>query len=70
MDLFFQKISEAFAKGDVDFLLENMTDDIKLDFIGQQTIIGKDAVAKMFEPMRGVEAKEYVTNHLITHGKK
>lgn len=66
---FFQKIGEAFAKGDVDFLIENVTEDIKWNFVGQAIIVGKDAVTKMLEPMKGVEAKEYITNKLITHGK-
>jgi|SRR5690625_592861 len=65
---FFQKVNEAFAKGDVDFLMENLAENIQWDMVGNKTVHGKRAVMEMIEPMRGVEADNYVTNNIITHG--
>ncbi|SFA84342.1 Ketosteroid isomerase-related protein [Lentibacillus halodurans] len=65
---FFQKVNEAFASGDVDFLMENLAEDIQWEMVGNQKIQGKESVMEMLEPMRGVTLKDYVTNNIITHG--
>ncbi|MFA1821086.1 nuclear transport factor 2 family protein [Virgibacillus oceani] len=65
---FFQKVNEAFAKGDVDFLIDNLAEDIQWVMVGSNTVQGKQAVIEMFEPMRGMAAENYVTNNIITHG--
>ena len=65
---FFQKINEAFAEGNVDFIVENMTEDVHWNIVGESNIRGKGAVIKMLEPMRGVVAEEYVTKKIIPHG--
>lgn len=65
---FFQQINEAFFKGDVDFIFENITEHITWNMIGEQTLKGKAEVIEMMEPMRGMAAQSYHVNKLITHG--
>ena len=65
---FFQKINNAFMEGDVDFIIENVTEDVQWNIVGESNDQGKEAVIKMLEPMRGVAAEEYVTKKIITHG--
>lgn len=65
---FFQQINEAFAQGDLDFLLEHAADDIELNEVGQEVLRGKEAFIQKMEPMRGVVPDEYHTTRIITHG--
>lgn len=65
---FFLKVNEAFATGNVDFIFENITEDVQWHIVGESMIEGKNAVKKMLEPMRDVVAEEYVTENIITHG--
>ncbi|MUK88606.1 nuclear transport factor 2 family protein [Ornithinibacillus sp. L9] len=65
---FFQKVNESFMKGDVDFLIENIAPNIEWYMVGEQTIVGKENVREMLEPMRGVVAEGYETKKIITHG--
>lgn len=65
---FFQKINNAFMGGDADFIIENVTEDVQWNIVGESNYQGKDAIIKMLEPMRGVAIEEYVTKKIITHG--
>jgi ketosteroid isomerase-like protein len=65
---FFQKINESFANGDVDFLMDHVTEDIHWEMVGNERLQGKQKVEEMFEPMRGEKIENYVTNNIITHG--
>lgn len=68
---FFLKLNDAFATGEVDFLIENLCEDIQWEYVGEKKIQGKETVvSKMLEPMRGVIAEQYVTKQIITHGNK
>jgi ketosteroid isomerase-like protein len=65
---FFQKINESFANGDVDFLMDHVTEDIHWEMVGDVKLQGIEKVKEIFEPMRGEKIENYVTNNLITHG--
>lgn len=55
---FIRDFNEAFSKNDLDFILNNMSDDIIWDFIGEKTIKGKGEVREFLEPMNEVQTLE------------
>ena len=55
---FIRDFNEAFSRNDLDFILNNMSDDIEWNFIGEKTVKGKSAVKKFMEPMKNVETLE------------
>lgn len=65
---FFEKVNQAFATGDVDFLYEHVADDIVLHQVGQNLIEGKTNFIEEMEPMRGGTPEKYETKQIITHG--
>lgn len=65
---FFELINETFARGDLDFLLEHVADDIEMKETGYAVIRGKEAFTQKMEPMRGVIPEEYHTTRIIIHG--
>lgn len=65
---FFQKVNESFANGDVDFLMDHVTESIHWEMVGEIKVQGKQKVSEMFEPMRGEKIENYVTHNIITHG--
>ena len=64
---FLKKFNEAFAQGDISFILENVTEDIKWTMFGDKTINGLEEFKKEIESMvkseSGLELDE-----IITHG--
>ena len=65
-----RKFRESFAVGDADYIIENINNDVEWYTIGEKNLQGKEAVTKMFEPMRGVAPKEYHTKTILTDGNK
>lgn len=63
---FIDKINEAWAEGDTDYLLANVTDDVRWTMAGNPTTEGKDALAKMLAG-DGPTPQITVTD-VITHG--
>jgi uncharacterized protein (TIGR02246 family) len=45
---FIDKINQAWAEGDADYLLANVTDDVRFTMVGGEAAEGKDAFAKTF----------------------
>ena len=68
-NLFVQDITIAFAKGDLRFLLDNVTEDVRWNIIGIQRIQGKDQLATVVEQMKKENAIELSVHHVATHGK-
>lgn len=66
---FIRDFNEAFSRNDRDFILNNMTDDIIWEFIGEKTVQGKEEVKKFMEPMSNVETLELELLQIITHGR-
>ncbi|SOC81046.1 Ketosteroid isomerase-related protein [Salinimicrobium sediminis] len=66
---FIRDFNEAFSKNDQDFILNNMTEDIIWDFIGERKVEGKEAVKEFMKPMEKVETLELELEQIITHGR-
>lgn len=66
---FIRDFNEAFSKNDMEFILNNMTDDIVWNFIGEKTVKGKEVVKEFLKPMSRVETVELELLEIITHGR-
>lgn len=67
--LFLQKLNEAFARNDTGYILEQVTDNIQWNIIGDQTIEGKEAFAQTLKSMAQKSPMELTIYNIITHGK-
>ena len=68
-NIFLEKLTVAFAKGDSKFILGKVTDDIRWDIVGTTFIQGKDNFAEALERMKNDQAVELTMHHIATHGK-
>lgn len=66
---FLQKINEAFAKSDTAFIVDNVTNDITWNVMGDQSISGKEDFEKALQQMEQDEPMELTIKNIITHGK-
>ncbi|MEX0904408.1 MAG: nuclear transport factor 2 family protein [Balneolaceae bacterium] len=66
---FLEKINEAFARNDTDFIIDNVTDDIKWTAVGDFSVSGKENFASALKKMESEEPYELTIGHVITHGK-
>lgn len=64
-----EEINKAFARNDSDFIIEHVTDTIRWEIVGDQTVEGKEAFAKTLKEMEAEEPMELTIHHIITHGK-
>ena len=60
----------AFAEGQVDYLLDCVTDDVVWEIIGDKTLQGKAAYAQTLTDMQDYPIAAYRIDHIITHGKE
>ncbi len=58
----------ASIEGNFTFLSENITDDIRLEIVGQETILGKDKFLEIFVQKRFANIIELSLDSIITHG--
>lgn len=63
---FIRDFNEAFSKNDLDFILNNMSDDIVWDFIGEKTMNGIEEVREFMMPMKGVQTMEMELLQIIS----
>ena len=68
-NIFVQKVTIAFAKRDSKFIINNVTDDIRWNVIGDRLIEGKDRFAKALEKMKKDSVEVLTIRHIATHGK-
>ncbi|MGY5851449.1 nuclear transport factor 2 family protein [Salegentibacter sp. F14] len=68
-EVFIRDFNEAFLKNDMDFIFNNMSEDIEWNFVGEKVIKGKEAVKEFMKPMRKVETLELELLEIITHGR-
>ena len=61
-------LNVAFAENDVEFVLDNVTDDVEWTVVGDREIRGKSDFAEAIEEMREVGVTELVVEHVVTHG--
>lgn len=64
-----EKFNKAFAQNDTNFILRQVSENIKWTAIGDFSIEGKDAFQKTLESMTGDEPYELEVHKIITHGK-
>lgn len=65
-----EEINKAFARNDSDFIIEHVTDTIRWEIVGDQTVEGKEAFAQTLKAMAADEPMELTIHHIITHGKE
>lgn len=65
---FLQKLNDAFAKSDIDFIADNVTDDIQWTMHGDFSIRGRTDFIDMLKKMEGEEPYELEISNIITHG--
>lgn len=65
---FLQKINEAFARSDTDFIVKNVTDDIRWTIHGDRSVQGKEEFVQALKEMESGEPYELDINNIITHG--
>ncbi|MGM0580607.1 MAG: nuclear transport factor 2 family protein [Bacteroidota bacterium] len=58
----------AFAKGEVQLILDMLTEDVQWEMVGDKVMNGKAEVAKDLESMKDYTAVEINIDHIITHG--
>lgn len=66
---FIRELNDAFAKGDVPYILNCMADDIIWEMIGGNTSRGKAEIEKEMAAMKNIEMLEMKVDKIITHGK-
>lgn len=64
------KCNDAFIKGDADYIIHRVTDDVVWELVGEATLTGKEEVKNLLEPMRGVVAEEHLAETIITQGNQ
>jgi hypothetical protein len=68
-NLFLVKLTTAFAKSDVDYILSNVTEDIRWNIVGDQLIEGKDDFAEALKRLKASKLEQVTIQHTVTHGK-
>ena len=68
-NIFLQKLTIAFAKGDSRFILDSVTDDIRWEIVGDRLIDGKEHLSEALQKMKNNNAVELTIHHVATHGK-
>lgn len=64
-----EEINEAFARNDSDFILGHVTNTVRWEIVGEQSVVGKEAFAEAIKEMEADEPMELTLHHVITHGK-
>ena len=67
---FLKQFNIAFAKGNVAFLTERVTDDIVWNIIGDKKIEGKENFTAALEKMKNNIADELILDQVLSHGKE
>lgn len=67
---FIKQFNIAFAKGDMDFIRESVTDDIVLSLVGDKKIVGIKSFTEELEKMKTMKVKELKIEQILSHGKE
>ena len=65
---FLKELNIAFAKGNAEFIINNVNDSIIWNIIGDKKIEGKDNFIREMEIMKDYTADELTIHNIITHG--
>ena len=67
---FIKNFNIAFAKAEVQFISENVTDEIVWNIIGDKRIEGKENFTEELELMKSEKATELTIDQVLSHGKE
>lgn len=65
-----ENFNKAFARNDIEFVMQHVTDTIKWIAIGDFSVAGKEDLRKALENMAGDEPYTLEIDKIITHGKE
>ncbi|WP_404456596.1 nuclear transport factor 2 family protein [Oceanobacillus kapialis] len=63
-----KRLNEAFVTGNTDYIVENLTEDVQWNFVGDSVIGGRETASNMLESMRGMAAEENTIKSIIVQG--
>ncbi|HET8736139.1 MAG TPA: nuclear transport factor 2 family protein [Pricia sp.] len=66
---FLKEFNTAFGKGNAEFIIDHVSEDIVWWIYGDKKLEGKDAFAKEVYSMKEYVADEMILHHIITHGR-
>ncbi len=67
---FLKDFNIAFAKGNVEFIIESVTDEIVWDIVGDKKIEGKEKFIEELAKMKSKKATELIIDQILSHGKE
>lgn len=67
---FLKQFNIAFAQGNVEYLIESVTDEIVWNIVGDSIIEGHTNFIKELEKMKSVKASELIIDQILSHGKR
>lgn len=67
---FLKEFNIAFAKGNLEFLIGNVTDEIVWNIIGDRKIEGKEKFKEELGKMKSEKATELIIEQILSHGKE
>jgi hypothetical protein len=67
---FIKDFNIAFAKEDIDYILDCFADGAHWEMVGAQSWDGKEEIAKALKTMNGGEASELIIDSILSHGDK
>ncbi|WP_303925204.1 nuclear transport factor 2 family protein [Draconibacterium sediminis] len=67
---FLKEFNIAFAKGNVEFITGNVTDEIVWNIIGNKKIEGKEKFTEELEKMKSEKVSELIIDQILSHGKE
>jgi ketosteroid isomerase-like protein len=70
LEAFLEELNAAFERGDVDFILDHMTDDIHWHMVGDSPVEGKEAVEREMRAPNDGRLPTLHVESIITHGNR
>ncbi len=67
---FLKEFNIAFAKGNVEFITESVTEDIVWNIIGDKQIEGIEQFTHELEKMKSEKVSELILKQILSHGKE
>lgn len=68
-NMFLEKLTIAYARGEIELLLNSVTESIRWNIIGEKFVQGKDDFAHALQQTKNTKVLELTIHHVITHGK-
>ncbi|KHE72669.1 nuclear transport factor 2 family protein, partial [Halobacillus sp. BBL2006] len=66
---FLKEFNIAFAKGDVDFITESVSEDFSWEIIGEKVIHGKDEFTDWLDQLGDHKVTKIHIQNILTHGR-